>query len=135
MIVHFPIALILAGFLAEMVYSFVKKERLFSEMALWLLSFGAVSAIFAYVSGAFLTRELYGGAGSVQSLHELFAELTVISSLVAAAFKIYLKMEGKETGLLKWIVFAVYGLTAVLVIITGHFGGILVYRHLIPAVY
>ncbi len=72
---------------------------------------------------------------SVQSLHELFAELTVISSLVAAAFKIYLKMEGKETGLLKWIVFAVYGLTAVLVIITGHFGGILVYRHLIPAVY
>ena len=134
MVVHFPIALILVGFVAEMVYLFFKKEPLFSAVGLWLLSIGAVSAVFAYVSGAFLSKELYGEAGSVQSVHELFAEVTVISSLVAAAFKIYLKMEGKEDGILRWIGFVIYAFTVISVIITGHYGGMLVYKYLIPGV-
>lgn len=99
MIVHFPIVLILIGFAAEVAYLFFRKEPLFSAAGLWLLCIGAVSAVFAYVSGAFLTKELYGEAGSVQSLHGLFAEITVIS-----------------------------------VIITGHYGGMLVYKYLIPGV-
>jgi uncharacterized membrane protein len=61
----------------------------------------------------------------------LYAELTVISALVGAAFKIYLKAEGKETGLLTWIAFAIYAATAILVSITGYYGGVLVYEYLI----
>lgn len=131
MIVHFPIALIIAGFLAELVYHFFRKNQLFSEIGLWLLCAGAVTAVFAYVSGAFMTKELYGAAGTVQSSHELFAEITVISSLVAAAFKIYLKMERKEEGLLKWIAFAMYVFAVISVSITGYYGGVLVYSYLI----
>jgi uncharacterized membrane protein len=132
MIVHFPIALILVGFVAEVAYFFFKKEPLFSAASLWLLAVGSVSAVFAYVSGAFLTRELYGEAGSVQSLLELFAEITVVSALIGASFKIYLKTEKKEDSALKWIGFAIYAFTVVSVIITGHYGGMLVYKYLIP---
>ncbi len=103
---------------------------MFKAAGCWLFCAGAVAAAFAYASGLFLTRELYGAAGAVQSLHELFAEITVISALVGAAFKIYIKAEGKEAGLVKWIAFAIYGFTAIMVSITGYYGGVLVYGYL-----
>ena len=131
MIVHFPIALIYIGFLCEFIYLFLKKEALFSEAGFWLLCVGAVTTAAAYASGALLTKELYGAAGDVQSSHELFAEITTISALVLAAFKIYLKTEKKEDGNLKWIAFAIYLFTVVTVSITGYYGGVLVYDYLI----
>lgn len=131
MIVHFPIVLIIVGFLAEVVYLFFRKEALFSFAAFWLLCLGTVAVVAAYASGAFLTKELYGAAGNVQSTHELFAEITAISSLIGATFKIYLKMEGKENSNLKWLAFAIYGFTVVSVSIAGYYGGVLVYGYLL----
>jgi len=42
MIVHFPIALILVGFLAEVVFLFFRKDPLFSILGFWLLCAGAL---------------------------------------------------------------------------------------------
>ena len=131
MVVHFPIALILIGFMAEMVYQFFRKEPLLQAAGFWLFCIGAVATAVAYASGLFLTGELYGAAGTVQTTHELFAEISVITALVGVAFRIYLKSEGRETGLLNWIAFAFYAATAVLVSITGYYGGVLVYDYLI----
>lgn len=131
MLVHFPIALIYVGFLCEFVYLFFKKEPLFSEAGFWLLCIGAVSVAAAYASGALLTKELYGAAGDIQSSHEFFAEITTISALVGAAFKIYLKTEKKEDSNLKWIAFAIYLFAVVTVSITGYYGGVLVYDYLL----
>lgn len=131
MVVHFPIVLILVGFLAELVYLFFRKELLLQAASFWLLCSGALMAIAAYFSGAFLTSELYGTAGTIQSTHELFAEYTVFSSLIGATLKVYLKIENKEETFLKWIAFAFYAATAVLVCITGYYGGVLVYDYLI----
>ncbi len=114
-----------------MVYLFFKKEPLLFEAGFWLFCAGAVTVAAAYASGALLTKELYGAAGAIQSTHELFAEITTISALVGAAFKIYLKTEGKEQSFLKWIGFAIYLFTAVTVSITGYYGGVLVYDYLI----
>ena len=93
---------------------------------------GALTVAAAYASGALLTKELYGAAGAIQSSHELFAEMTTISALVGAAFKIYLKTEKKEDSNLKWIAFAIYLFTVVSISITGYYGGVLVYDYLIP---
>jgi len=131
MIVHFPIALIYIGFLCELIFLLFRKETLFSDAGFWLLCVGAVTAAAAYASGALLTKELYGAAGAIQSSHEFFAEITTISALGGAAFKIYLKTEKKEDGNLKWIAFAIYLFTVVTVSITGYYGGILVYDYLI----
>ncbi len=131
MVVHFPIVLILVGFLSELVYLFFRKNNLFQEAGIWLLCLGAITVGAAYFSGAFLTDELYGTAGTIQSTHELFAEITVFSTLIGAIFKVYLKIEGKEESRLKWIAFVLYAATAILVSITGYYGGVLVYEYLI----
>lgn len=131
MLVHFPIALIYAGFLCELMYLFFRKEQLLFEAGFWLFCAGAITVAAAYASGALLTKELYGAAGAIQSTHELFAEITTISALVGAAFKIYLKTEKKEGGNLKWIAVAIYLFTVVTVSITGYYGGVLVYDYVI----
>lgn len=107
---------------------------MFCEAGFWLLCAGTLATVTAYASGAFLTKELYGAPGVVQSTHELFAEMTTVSSLIGVTFKIYLKAEGKENSSLKWIAFGIYGFTAILVSIAGYFGGVLVYDYLIKSV-
>jgi len=130
MVVHFPIALILAGFLAEVIFLFFVKNNLLKEAGFWLLCFGALTVVAAYFSGAFLTKELYGAAGTIQSTHELFAEFTVFAALIGASLKVYLKIENKEETFLKWIAFAFYAATTILVCITGYYGGVLVFEYL-----
>jgi len=131
MVVHFPIAFILAGFLAELGYLFFTKNQMFLTAANWLLYIGAVGAIASYASGAFLTESMYGAAGVTQSSHELFAEITVVLALLCSVLKIYLQAEGKENSRLKWIASSLYALTVVSVCITGYYGGLLVYGYLI----
>jgi len=131
MIVHFPIALLYIGFLSELVYLVFKKDTLFAVTGFWLFCAGTVAAVAAYASGALLTKEMYGAAVAVQSTHELFGEITTISALAGAAFKIFIKAEGKEDGSLKWIAFFITFFTVVSVSITGYYGGVLVYDYLI----
>lgn len=133
MTVHFPIALLIIGFIAEFIYLFVKKEKLFSEAAFWLLAIGTVTAVASYVSGAFLTGDLRGAAGVQQNTHEFYAEITVISSLICTVFKIYLKAEKKEDSPLKWIAFILYAIVVFAVSITGYHGGVLVHDILLGA--
>lgn len=130
MTVHFPIALLLVGFISELIFLFFRKDRLFSEASFWLLAIGTVAAVASYASGAFLTSELRGAEGVQQSTHEFFAEITVVSSLMCTIFKIYLKAESKEKGRLKWIAFILYAVAAISVGITGYHGGVLVYDYL-----
>ena len=130
MVVHFPIALIFAGYLAEVVNLFFKKHNLLREAGFWLLCFGALSVVIAYFSGAFLTKELYGAAGTIQSTHELFAEFTVFTSLIGATLKVYLRIENKEESFLKWVAFSFYTVSLVLISITGYYGGMLVFEYL-----
>lgn len=130
MTVHFPIALLLVGFVAEVIYLFFSKDRLFSEASFWLLSIGTVAAVASYASGAFLTGDLRGAAGVQQNTHEFYAEITVISALICTVFKIYLKAESKENTPLKWIAFVIYAVAAISVGITGYHGGVLVYDYL-----
>ena len=132
MMVHFPIVFLIAGFIAEVVYKFFRNNELFETAAFWLLLLGAMSAVVAYFTGAFMTRDLNGMAGSIQSTHELYAELTVAVALITALIKIYLKTEENKNRMLSRIGFALYAISALLVCITGFYGGILVYNYMIP---
>jgi uncharacterized membrane protein len=131
MVVHFPIALIFAGFLAEVIFLFFRKEPLLKEFHFWLVAVGSLSAFAAYFSGAFLTRSVPPAASVIHSRHELFAELTVFAALLNTALMVYLKLEKKEESNLKWLSFALNTITVVLLAITAHFGGVLVYDYLL----
>lgn len=131
MVVHFPIALIFAGFLAEVIFLFFRKEPILKEFHFWLVMIGSLSAFAAYFSGAFLTGTVPPEATLIHNRHELFAELTVFAALVNAALLVYLKLERKEETMLKWVAFTLNTVTVVLLFITGHYGGVLVYDYLL----
>jgi uncharacterized membrane protein len=50
MIVHFPIALIIVGFLADLIGILLKKE-FFSRTGFYLLILGTLGAVTAYITG------------------------------------------------------------------------------------
>ncbi len=132
MLVHFPIALIVFGFVAEVASLFFKKEACLSKAGFYLLLAGSLSAIIALLTGTFFTSEMSGTAGDVKETHELFAWITVISSVIAALFRVFLFVKKTEQSDLKWVAFALYCLAAISVSITGFFGGSLVYTYMMP---
>ncbi len=131
MIVHFPVALLLAGFIGEVAWIIFKKES-FSTAAFWLLVMGAFSACAAYLTGVLFTGDMSGAAGEVKENHELFALITLVLSVAAAIFRIYLKYAGKEETRLRWVASGIYAAAAVAVSITGFYGGTLVYNYMMP---
>jgi uncharacterized membrane protein len=56
MIVHFPIALIIVGFFADVVYLFFKDEKCLSKAGFYLMVLGALAAIAAWSTGQLFTR-------------------------------------------------------------------------------
>ncbi len=132
MLVHFPIALIVVGFVADVASLFFKKDACLSKAGFYLLLAGTLSAVLALLTGALFTSEMSGTAGDVKETHELFAWITVIASVIASLFRIFLVVKKSEQSDLKWIGFALYCLTAISVSITGFFGGSLVYNYMMP---
>lgn len=132
MLVHFPIALIAVGFLAELVFLFYKKEICLTKIGLYLLVLGALSAIAAWGAGQLFTGEMEGAAGQVRETHELFATATLVFALITSILRIYLEIKKIDKKSLKQLAFVLYALTAVCVFATGFFGGTLVYNYIMP---
>lgn len=132
MLVHFPIALVTFGFIAEIISIFFKKEKCLSTIGFYLLIFGTLTAVTALLTGVFFTSEMSGIADEVKETHELFASLTLIALFVTSVLRIFLKITKKEESSLKWIVFLLYALAAIFVSATGFYGGKLVYSYMMP---
>lgn len=132
MLVHFPIALVAFGFLADLAWVFYKKEACLSKLGFYLLVFGTLSAIAAWLTGTLFTAEMSGSAGDVKETHELFAWLSLGTLFVTSALRIFLQVQNKENSNLKWLAFTLYGLSAIFVSVTGFFGGTLVYNYMMP---
>ncbi len=132
MLVHFPIALLMIGFIAEFAFLFFKKTTCLSFAGFYLLIFGALAATVAFLTGEFFTSEMSGAAGDVKGMHELFASVTLWTALATAVFRIILKASKNENSTLKWIAFFLYAVCAISVSITGFYGGTLVYNYMMP---
>ena len=132
MIVHFPVALIMIGFLAD-VFSlfFNKKEPCLSKLGFYLMILGTLGACAAYFTGEFFTRELTGEAGALKERHEIFAKITMFVMLAASLVRIYMVWKKKSNSGLKWLVFFLYLIATCTVGFTGLLGGTLVYNHMI----
>lgn len=132
MLVHFPIALVMFGFLADMASLYFKKEAWLSKAGFYLLLFGTLSALAAWLTGIFFTAPMSDSAGDIKSTHALFAWFTLGSLIAASVFRILLQARNRENANLKWVAFVFYALAAVFVSITGFFGGSLVYNYMMP---
>jgi uncharacterized membrane protein len=132
MVVHFPIALIMTGFLADLVYLIWKKDECLSKAGFWLMVLGTLGAAAAFITGEFFTSHPSEGeiAGVFES-HETGAWVTLIVMLVGSALRIYLVAAKKAQSQLKWAVFALYLTGAAAVSYTGFLGGSMVFNYMV----
>ena len=129
MIVHFPVALITVGFLAEVVSLFFKSEKCLSKTGFYLMVLGTLSAIAAWSTGQLFANEpTQGEIVRVFENHETGALITMILMIIGSAFRIYLMIRKKEETQLKWIAFGFYFLAFAAVTFTGFMGGTMVYN-------
>jgi len=132
MLVHFPIALVAIGFLAELASVFIKKEICLTKVGFYLLLFGTMSALIAWLTGIFFTADMSGSAGKIKETHELLAWITLGLLIVTSVLRIILQLSKTTNNKLKWLTFILYALAAASVSVTGFFGGNLVYNYMMP---
>jgi uncharacterized membrane protein len=131
MVVHFPIALIIVGFVADLASLIFKKEKCLSTMGFYLEVLGVLAAIVAFGTGYFFTSPMDGEAGAMRDRHEFFAIFTLVSIIIAAGFRILLVYMKKEETNLKFVAMGMFFLSFIFVSITGYLGGILVLEYLL----
>jgi uncharacterized membrane protein len=128
MIVHFPIALITIGFLADVSSLFFRNEKCLSKTGFYLMVAGALAAIAAWSTGQLFTIEPTQGAIlEVFEKHETGALVTMVLMIIGSAFRIWLVMKKKDETQLKWVAFGLYLLAFMAVTFTGFMGGTMVY--------
>lgn len=132
MLVHFPIALVIFGFFADLLFLKFKNEIWLSKTGSFLLILGTIASVITLLSGAFFTSEMSGAAGEIKEKHELLAWATVICLVATSAFRLFLIVRKKESGSLRLVAFALYGMAVIFVSLTGFYGGTLVYNYMMP---
>ena len=95
LIVHFPIALLIAGFVADTVYLLYKKEVCLSKVGFYLMLAGTLGAVAAVLSGNFFTEDMTGSVEVIRERHETFANITMYVMIVASLLRIFLVQKGK----------------------------------------
>lgn len=129
MVVHFPIALITVGFLAEVLSLFFRSEKALSKTGFYLLLLGTLSAVVAWGTGQLFTNEpAQGEIVSYFSKHETGALITMILLIISSAFRVWQLVKRKDETMLKWISFGFYFLAFAAVTYTGLMGGTMVYN-------
>jgi len=129
MVVHFPIALLIVGFLSELTAFFIK-PTFFRQAAFYLLLLGTMGAIASYLAGNAAGGGMEEGPmQKAMELHEQAATialwLTCFTAVVYLAIT-FLKNQNKWVIIVSVILFAcVIGAIAR----TGYLGGQLVYKH------
>jgi len=131
MVVHFPIALITIGFLADLFSLFFKEEKWLSKSAFYLMIIGTFAAVVAWTTGQLFTTEPQQGAiVEVFEKHEAGALITMIIMLIGSAFRIGLVINQKEESDLKWVSLGLYFIGFCAVTFTGLMGGTMVYNYM-----
>jgi uncharacterized membrane protein len=127
-IVHFPIATIIVGFLADIVSLFFKDEKCLSKTGFYLMLTGTIAAIAAWSSGHLFTDPPTDGEFvKVFTRHETGATITMILMIIGSFFRTWLVIKKREESPLKWIAFSIFLLAVVTITYTGYMGGTMVY--------
>ncbi|MFH0866907.1 MAG: DUF2231 domain-containing protein [Bacteroidota bacterium] len=132
MMVHFPMALLVVAFLADLTGIFIKKENCLHKAGLVLQILGTLGVIAAFASGdEFTNWELF--AGTVKDaflLHQNAAILTIWIATAAAIFRVIIVMMKKFHGVLKWVCIILLFASMLAILRTGFLGGNLVINFL-----
>lgn len=131
MMVHFPIALLLAALALDCVGLILKKDRI-RQAALPVLALAVLGGIVAAITGDMahdaitrMTTELH----ELIEAHEIFAFSTLGWAVVALALRIWAEYKKALQGLWGYLSLAALVVAAIMVSITGYFGGEIVFKY------
>lgn len=129
MIIHFPIALLMAGFFSEGL-ALVSKKEFFKNAAFFLLILGALGAIAAFISGGYAGEGIEDGPlKEPMELHEAAALLTLCLSIITALFRVVIYYFKYDKVWTRWLGIFLFALLIGSVTRTAYLGGQLVYAH------
>lgn len=130
MVVHFPIALLIVGFLVELAGRLLRRPWL-GHAALLLLILGALGAVAAARTGEAAEETVLETPAIEEVLeeHEEGGKQTMWLFLGLAALRSVLAWLKRDTAVVGWIFLVLWAGGLVLLYETAHHGGELVYKH------
>lgn len=128
---HFPIVLVLTGFIAESINKFGKSKIFLKEIGYYFQIIGAAAIILSVLTGLFFTVEQSGKAHEIGEMHEKLAYLSLVILLTSSVFSTYLRIFKVRSGKYFNISYLLYLAACLCVLVTGFIGGTLVYDYLI----
>lgn len=130
MIVHFPIALLMVGFLSDLI-GLVTKKDFFNKSGFYLLILGTLGAVAAYFSGEYAGNGVTesGALGQALEVHESAAVLTVWLMVGASLVRIGAVLLKRYEGVVKVVAFGLFLVGVLSIARTGYYGGELVFKH------
>ncbi|MGL5226993.1 MAG: DUF2231 domain-containing protein [Bacteroidales bacterium] len=132
MVVHFPIALGMTGYLFYFLYFFFKRDsKCFEFFSFLTMALAAVAAMVAVFTGSYFTFDLTGADGVLKNTHSNYASATLTFFSIGAGLQILFWIWKKDLNYYRWPVFIAYTVGFILVMITGFYGGSIVYDHLL----
>lgn len=130
LIVHFPIALLIVGSVAELAGHLLKRDDL-RHFAFWALMLGVVGAGVAYISGAMAEEQVehLPNIHNTLEMHEELATITLATWVGLGALRILLAgRQWLNSGIFYLYIVLLFA-GCVLLGTTGYWGGQLVYQH------
>jgi len=130
MIVHFPIALVIIGFLSDVI-GLLTKRKFFASAGLYLIILGTAGTVAAYLTGGLAGDgiEEAGALGAALHTHESAALLAIWTMVILASLRTTLAITRRMTGWLQWVMVILLAFGVGTVARTGYYGGNLVYQH------
>ena len=130
MIIHFPIALLIIGFLADIIGVMFKKD-FFTKAGFYLLILGTLGVVASYITGNIAGEGVEEAGALKQALenHEDAAQLSLWLMVAAAVVRIAVVSIKKYTGIFKYVALTLFLLGVLSIVRTGYYGGELVYKH------
>ncbi len=129
MVVHFPIVLLIIAVVAQLICVFKPANSTLRWGTFYLLLGGTVSAFLAInVFDAHVSGDVSNEIFDVYETHHLFADLTFWAAVVATTLRLIANVWLR----IRWIellLMIIVLLTAILVVVTGHYGASLTYVH------
>ena len=129
LVIHFPIALLIVGFLSELIALFSKKQ-FFKNASLYLLLLGSLGAIVAYASGSYAGDGMTDGLlQEPMELHEDAALVTLLLAIITALLRAAMYYFDYQKAWAQWASFLLFAALVGFVARTGYLGGQLVFKH------
>jgi uncharacterized membrane protein len=129
MVIHFPIALLIVGFLSELI-ALISKKLFFKNASLYLLLLGTLGVLVAYFSGDYAGDGMTDGLlQKPMGMHQEAALVTLWTAITTALVRTLMYYFNYEKPWAKLTSFLLFVLLVSAVARTGYLGGELVFKH------